>query len=111
MKTTLFTDEALMRGSQHLPGSNMRLLPIVASTMNLRDRNLYGVADAQTMLANIALHVCFSPLDSTAERLPVMNSGHAGGVTSIAGDIAAKISGRGSTLSCFGCWRRFPSWQ
>ena len=51
------------KASAYMAGYNMRLLLIFQSKSQVKDRKLYDVTGAQTMLTNMALQVCYAPRD------------------------------------------------
>ena len=51
------------KASAYMAGYNMRLLLIFQSKSQVKDRKLYDVTGAQTMLTNMALQVMFAPRD------------------------------------------------
>ena len=51
------------KASAYMAGYNMRLLLIFQSKSQVKDRKLYDITGAQTMLTNMALQVVFAPRD------------------------------------------------
>lgn len=51
------------KASAYMAGYNMRLLLIFQSKSQVKDRKLYDVTGAQTMLTNMALQICYAPRD------------------------------------------------
>ncbi|MDM0029134.1 type IV secretory system conjugative DNA transfer family protein [Variovorax saccharolyticus] len=55
--------EIIEKASAYIPGYNMRLLLICQSKSQIRDRRLYDVAGAQSLLTNMGMQICYAPRD------------------------------------------------